>query len=680
MPFIPLRRLTLLLVLSVPIMGVGQNQESPLVLDHLGRMAMPIDGAWQFHTGDNPAWASPSFDDSAWQPIAAGRSWEGQGHRGYTGFAWYRRHIVVPPGMPANLNLALWLPGVEDAAEIYWNGKLVGTFGRVPPHPVWSLVSSPQAHVLGPARSGVLAIRVWSAPIIYLNSAEQGGLSETPQIGTSDGVAALQTADRYRWLVNNQYNLALCAVCAIVGLLALFSWLRDRTEWVLLWLAFPMLMPVVSLITFNLPGVSTFRLAYGSIGEEIALSNVSIWFLLLYMLDLRSNARLIRWTKILAATTFALTLVDTIMVWLDWTRLFPRQFLYLDIASTIPIELLELYVIVIVAFALRKHLDRARWMLAIASVVSALNSAVTDISGLGNRWTHWTLEQKLSRPLFAVWGSLINLRTLIELFLLISILYAAWRYSLEQKQRKSALEQEFLSAQEIQQVLIPEALPTIAGYSLTSAYIPAHEVGGDFFQIIPLAKDTDNQSAIVVLGDVSGKGLKAAMTVSLLVGAICSTVESTQDPAQILTALNRRLHGRLRNGFATCLVLRLDEAGSCAIANAGHLPPFLNGNEFPLPAALPLGLLPEADYQNTAMHLAPGDRLVLYTDGLLEARNRAGELFGFARIGAISDNTSEEIAEAAQQFGQDDDITVLTFTVAPRAVHLAGREARATFT
>ena len=91
----------------------------------------------------------------------------------------------------------------------------------------------------------------------------------------------------------------------------------------------------------------------------------------------------------------------------------------------------------------------------------------------------------------------------------------------------------------------------------------------------------------------------------------------------------------------------------------------MNGEEFPLAPALPLGLIPEAEYETTALHLDAGDRLTLYTDGLLEARNAGGELFGFARIAEISGETSEQIAKIAQQFGQDDDITVLTLTLAP---------------
>ena len=275
-PELDLRKFAWLLVLLLAMAGVGRSQPAPLVLDGLGRVALPVDGVWQFHTGDDPGWASPGLDDSTWQPIEAGRSWEGQGHRDYTGFAWYRRRIVIPPGMPAGLDvahreLALFLPGVDDAAEVYWNGKLVGSLGRVPPHPVWYSTPSPQSFVLGPMRDGVLAIRVWSAPIVYLNHPEQGGLYRTPLIGTPEGVAALETASRYEWLRSNQFGFGVCLVSTLVGLLAGFAWLRNRSRWMLFWLAFPMLKPLVGLVIFDLPGFSTFRLAYGTIAELVAL-------------------------------------------------------------------------------------------------------------------------------------------------------------------------------------------------------------------------------------------------------------------------------------------------------------------------------------------------------------------------------------------------------------------------
>jgi serine phosphatase RsbU (regulator of sigma subunit) len=132
----------------------------------------------------------------------------------------------------------------------------------------------------------------------------------------------------------------------------------------------------------------------------------------------------------------------------------------------------------------------------------------------------------------------------------------------------------------------------------------------------------------------------------------------------MLAILNRRLNGRLRGGFATCLALRVDARGTCQIANAGHPPPYLNGEEVDLPPALPLGLTPNAEYELIEVSMAGDDQLTLYTDGLLEARNAAGELFGFNRIAEFlaTPRDAQQIADAAQQFGQEDDITVLSVT------------------
>src|SRR6201999_484729 len=104
------------------------------------------------------------------------------------------------------------------------------------------------------------------------------------------------------------------------------------------------------------------------------------------------------------------------------------------------------------------------------------------------------------------------------------------------------LEREFQSARELQQVLIPETLPMLRGYAITSAYRPAQQVGGDFFQIIPLEGHFAG-SSLVMIGDVSGKGLKAAMTVSLIVGAARALAKTSYKPGEILATLNAQLHG-----------------------------------------------------------------------------------------------------------------------------------------
>ena len=135
----------------------GQAQaaaRAPLPVEAFGPHSVPLNGAWEFHLGDDPAWASPAFDDSGWAQIQVGRAWEGQGYRNATGFAWYRRRLALAPStLPAGKDwkLALLLPAVQDAGEVYWNGKLVGSYGKVPPHAEWYATPWPQMVVLGPA-------------------------------------------------------------------------------------------------------------------------------------------------------------------------------------------------------------------------------------------------------------------------------------------------------------------------------------------------------------------------------------------------------------------------------------------------------------------------------------------------------------------------------------------------
>jgi serine phosphatase RsbU (regulator of sigma subunit) len=167
---------------------------------------------------------------------------------------------------------------------------------------------------------------------------------------------------------------------------------------------------------------------------------------------------------------------------------------------------------------------------------------------------------------------------------------------------------------------------------------------------------------ILVIGDVAGKGLPAAMLVSVLVGAIRTATSYTHEPEEILAQLNARLLGRTQGSFSTALAARIDADGSVKIANAGHLSPYLDGREVDLPGALPLGVMSGAIYETSEFYLAPGSRVTFYSDGVIEAQNQLGELFGFERAQAISTQPAAAIVDAATQFGQEDDITVVTIT------------------
>ena len=125
--------------------------------------------------------------------------------------------------------------------------------------------------------------------------------------------------------------------------------------------------------------------------------------------------------------------------------------------------------------------------------------------------------------------------------------------------------------------------------------------------------------------------------------------------------------GRLGGGFATALAFRVDELGNCSVANAGHLDPFLDGEELPIEGSLPLGIFAQTKYEQQNFSMREGGRLTIYTDGVPEARNKHDELYGFERTKTLlgSSPSAEFIAKTAAAFGQEDDITVLTITRVP---------------
>jgi serine phosphatase RsbU (regulator of sigma subunit) len=229
------------------------------------------------------------------------------------------------------------------------------------------------------------------------------------------------------------------------------------------------------------------------------------------------------------------------------------------------------------------------------------------------------------------------------------------RTQVRQEVERKAIAQDLEQAQQLQQrVLVPEALAS-RFFTVETEYRPAQTVGGDFFQTLT----KPDGSLLVVIGDVSGKGVSAAMLVAVLVGAIRNQAEYSFDPVAMLTMLNRRLLGRSGGHFATCLAVEILPDGTMRLANAGHLPPYRNGEEMELEGSLPLGLVSEATSSAQTFTLEPGDHITFLTDGVVEAINPANELFGFARAQQISGQPAASIAQQAQVFGQNDDITVL---------------------
>jgi hypothetical protein len=640
----------------------SQPNTHTLVIQDLGKGVAPLDGLWQFHTGDDPGWADPDLDDHSWERIAVDKPWSLQGHPNYTGFAWYRRTLSITPAAGAPPNFQILIPALRDVYEIYWNGANVGHQGSMPPR-LQTIIGAPaQIYDLGAASKGVLAVRVWCNPQPSNSTGEFGGFFAVPDIGSPPAIAAAKTVLDYRFLRRGQFTYALTLLYTLVAVLSLIAWLRDREQWLLFWMAVFAFTPLVELYFRGLHIAHDSLWINFAVQVEIQIREAAQWFLLLWLLQLHDYKKLARFVRFAAITALLFGIADGLTFLLYPWLLNGNQVQVGDAILTIPLLVFEIIPVIIVVFAVlrRQRLDPARWFVAGFAFLSSMIYAVTNIFQQGVRYTHWTLTERIGAPLFFLGDSPVNPLTLARTLLFISIVYAVIRYSIVERRHQIGLEQEIQNARALQQVLVPETVPTLPGFTLTSAYRPAQEVGGDFFQIIPLT----GGGTLIVLGDVSGKGLKAAMAVCLIVGSIRSTAETTTSPAELLESLNRRLHGRLHGGFATCLAMRLNPDGECTLASAGHPAPFLNDNEIALPGALPLGMVAATNYKELEISLHAGDHLALYTDGLVEARSTSGEIYGFDRLKTLfaSQPDAQKATEAAVEFGQDDDITVVTLT------------------
>jgi serine phosphatase RsbU (regulator of sigma subunit) len=627
------------------------------VISDVGKGVVPIGGAWQFHTGDDPRWAEPQWDDSGWDAIGTDATWGEQGYPSYSGFAWYRRHIEIDPTAGENSQLSVLIQAAQDAYEVYWNGKLIGRYGKLPPHAWWYYSQFARSFPLTGSGAGVLAIRVWKAPLDAFDPAESGGIY-LPVVGDAATISLGVDESEWQIIGGDLFDYGLIDLRVFIAFLCLVLWYRNRKEFLFVWVAVYTAAPVAIDILNRLFRIPLPWTAARALNQPIyVLFHVSLWFLLLWLLRLHDNETLVRCTRGVAYAAMAAGIADGVLalfwaratLWMQWT----------DGVLDGVILVTEVFPFALIYLGLRQKLDPSRWAVALSALLLQLIDTATAGSALGQRFTHWTLFNFINNPLFTIQRVHFYPDKVASLLLFAAILYAVYRYALEQAARQSVMEREMQSAREVQRVLVPAKLPALEGFAVTSAYQPAMEVGGDFFQIIP----NPGGSTMVALGDVSGKGLKAGMSVSMIVGVLRAEAATTS-PRELLGRLNRCLVGRMGGGFATGMAFRVDRDGTVTFANAGHLPPYLNGEEYTLDGSLPLGLTAKSDYAETKVQMEPGDQLSVYTDGLLEAKSATGELFGFERMHALfrSRPTAQEAMKAAIEFGQDDDITVLTFT------------------
>jgi predicted ester cyclase len=241
-------------------------------------------------------------------------------------------------------------------------------------------------------------------------------------------------------------------------------------------------------------------------------------------------------------------------------------------------------------------------------------------------------------------------------------------------QARERAEQELRLARSIQQASLPKEVPELTGWQISPYYQPAREVGGDFYDFHLLS---DGRLGLAV-GDATGKGMPAALVMSTTCGMLQLAAQSSDSssPGEILSQVNKTLLARIPpNMFVTCFYCILEpESGRLSYANAGHDLPYLhcNGEAEELRArGMPLGLMPGMSYEQKETMLHTGETALLYSDGLVEAHDPQGEMFGFPRLrkliaehdkqGSLGDFLLEELHSfTGEGWEQEDDITLLT--------------------
>jgi serine phosphatase RsbU (regulator of sigma subunit)/predicted ester cyclase len=251
------------------------------------------------------------------------------------------------------------------------------------------------------------------------------------------------------------------------------------------------------------------------------------------------------------------------------------------------------------------------------------------------------------------------------------------RQRLEQEIReRERMEQELKVARDIQQASLPKEVPELEGWQVSPYYQPAREVGGDFYDFFNL----EDGRVGVVVGDATGKGMPAALVAeatSNMLRAVAQALGSSS-PGEVLSRVNETLLARIPpNMFATCFYAILEpESGRLSYANAGHDLPYLRrrggGDAGELRArGMPLGLMPGMSYEEKEIVFDAGEGVLFYSDGLVEAHDPKGEMFGFPRLRALvaehgeerslGDSLLEELYSfVGEGWEQEDDITLLT--------------------
>ena len=656
---IRIRSLILLWMIAASVCVTAKSQAAgagspvaPIDLQAERMAVTQISKNWRFHRGDDPRWADPGFDDSAWKVLQPTAPWDAQGLAPVNNLAWFRFRLIVPASMPS---LLLMMPGAGKAYQIFAGGQLAGQAGRLPPQPPEVLSSTQRIFTL-PLRGArplpgsqskeiLVAIRVWQDP--RLAGIVPNQLYRPAYAGAAGPIQTFFALSKARSLIarGNDYTQAIISL--IVGASTLLLYFLTRRGFYA-WFSLNMLLGTM-LLPVRLLSQHFGWEFFTSVYAYALLDFLSLVTAVLFILGALNLLRW-RWVASLALAALIAELGPIFFIlgtisqpWADGIYFF---------AGTLP----EAILIVLLIRGWRANVTYAKLLL----VPYAVNVSIGCAGNLGHFLVDLNVPhasalltaniELLSDPFVVNLGDVGV--AVANLGLLAVLVYQFAESSREEQRLKSALQ----TAHDIQQSLVPVDIPLLGGLHTEIVYLAAEEVGGDFCQVLPRV----DESILVAIGDVSGKGLEAAMVGTLAVGALRSIADEDIGPAEMLKRLNSVLLRSQKRGFITCLCMIVTSSGQVTLANAGHLSPYLDGEELPVASGLPLGILADLEVEQASFFLPAKARLTLMSDGVVEARSDTGELYGFERTSRISSLPARDIAAEANRFGQEDDITVIT--------------------
>ena len=650
---------------QTPSSATPQQTAAPAIQERI-HGAMLLDGPWRFQVGDDPRWSDPAFDDSTWPTALLSKPLTEQGFESYSGYGWYRlrlqpQQLAQFNKLPSNPQVNLLVTGDGIAQfDVYVGGILSGRTKGMSDRP--DMYESPPliAQLTTPAADGtiVLAILTWAGP----NTTIGRVLLDKVELGAQDDIAEKLTAatDR-RWDEQLLAGIGVSFLFLCVAILGFTLYLSQRKHAEYLWLA-------LLCLSVAFMGASETFYCLALLPYSIFLV-LNLWASRIFMavtLEFVLRFTASEYRKLVRAVQISVMLVPILyLVHLQ------QIYEYFAVSAEVVFSAL---VTILLFRAWRKGRPDAGVMLLPFFLAATADSAGTVLDYSASK--HWIPEQFAFHQIHIgpIAFPISTAAYAVFLASLLAVIFYRFIHVSQDEQRSAA---EIEAARSVQAMLIPTKLPSNHNFMLESAYLPANGVGGDFFQVLPLKDD----SMLIVVGDVSGKGLQAAMNASTLVGALRN--ELSHDPATVLNNLNHvlvgsgTLPGALEKSvfsFATCVCARVYPDGTMDIANAGHLNPYRDGRELELAADLPLGVIPDMHYEQATFQLNVGDRLIFLSDGVVEAANAQGELFGFERTQQVSNESARYIAQTARHFGQTDDITVVSMYFAARTPHPIARK------